>query len=66
MDTINISKQEYEELLKKVHELEEFKKSKREFKETDQEISDELREEMEMWQKASDEDLAEFNKKHNL
>lgn len=67
MVNITISREEYESLLRKAQKLDELQGQKNYQKKTNnKKISDELKEEIEMWQRASGESIALFNKKHNL
>ncbi len=66
METINIPKQKYEELLEKAQKLEELENQKDQQKEikTMDDLPADLKEEMEILERASDEDLANWEKKH--
>ena len=68
METITIPKQEYEELIRKMKELELLQNQDNSQNKINsiEDLPKEIREEFEMWERASDEDLAEFERKNNL
>lgn len=68
MENITISKEKYEELLRKAQKLEELQNQENSEKEikTIEDLPEDLKEEMELLSKASAQSSAEFFAKHNL